>query len=241
MRRLLPILMLGACLPGDEPPSITVVGTATYEAQPTAFVVKGNARAQADDEAAVLAALGEQMAAVRNTMPALEGLEAIELTTRDFSVRGLPEPGCVQSQRRGNTYDACPAVSFVASVPIQIQGRPAEAAGNVVSLLSELVDGDASLQRFVIEDADAAKAEAMARAIRAGRAEAEQIADAAGATLGTLLSAAPPGRRGQELGSVANFAPPVDRIAARPVTTIDLTPPPVEFDATITLTFEIAD
>ncbi|MBB4658980.1 SIMPL domain-containing protein [Parvularcula dongshanensis] len=232
-------LMLFGCGAPDEARSITIRASATAEATADTFVVNAAAMAGSRRRDEAIERLAAQIAAVRRDAARLEGLSALTVEAADLSIEGVPAATCVAAYE----YDwerLCAPSEYRTRSALTLRGRPAALAGDMVSLLSELVSGDVALSGYELSDRTALEQEALRSAMASGRTRAALIAEASGDALGRLIDAQPlddRGTGGDVIVVTGTRAGGRDRVSPR--TPIALDPTVVREEATVRLTFAI--
>ena len=115
-------------------------------------------------------------------------------------------------------------------------------AGTLVGLIGRLEGSEPRLTGFALADPGAAQRRAIAAALVDAKAKAQAIASGTGATLGRLIAASNSSYgearflRVQDDGAPPPPPPP----PAPPPIAVDVTPRPVETQAQVSVTYEIA-
>lgn len=240
-------LLVSACTSMNasttEPRTIVVDGHATIKVQPDTFSLVGNLVSQNPDQAAGFAEVSDKLAAVRRTLPQLEGLARISIKADEVSIAAIREPDCAMG---GNRDQSCPVIGRIAVIGLQIEGSPASRAGQAISLLSQLGAESVELSGFSLSDPKPSKENAITAAVADARMKAEAIARSAGATI-TGLAKVQYGRgfgaeRGYadafSLGGMWNDAPQVTT-TVEPIVNLDLDPSPIEVTEQVVAAFSV--
>jgi uncharacterized protein YggE len=195
---------------GDRPaPTIAVTATGRVSVRPDTALVHVGAEMRAATLADATADVARRMAAVLARVKAL-GVEDRDITTIVYGVDPLQAP-------RRSEEDPARIVGYRATNVVQVKIRRLDTAGAVVDAA---VAAGANVVRgvqFTLDDPRAAEAQARAQAVRQAAAEARQLADAAGVSLGELVW----------LGEAGGPRPVVERVA-RMSAAMAVGPGPVE-------------
>jgi uncharacterized protein len=183
------VVGLGAVSPvlADDTARITVSGEGRVEAAPDMATLSLGVTTQADTAAAALAANSQQLAVV------LDRLRAAGIAARDLQTSGLSmQPNWDYSN------NAAPRITgYVASNMLTVRVRALDTLGTVLD--SAVRDGANTFNGlgFALADPAAALDEARRRAVADARHKAELLAEAAGVTLGPVVSISEGGGGGQ--------------------------------------------
>ena len=162
--------------------TIVVDGEARIKVSPDTFSVNSVLSSKNSDQGVTLTELSGQLERVRQMLPRLSGLTYIEIDSSDLTLSPVYDLACV----RQNDYDSpqlCPVTGRTGSVELTIKASPANRAGQLVSLLSELGAERVEVNSFFISDPKASRDQALTAAVEDARAKAAAIANAAGATI----------------------------------------------------------
>ncbi|MEO1136927.1 MAG: SIMPL domain-containing protein, partial [Pseudomonadota bacterium] len=185
MKRLLSgfgFVLLAGCLPTAQPNQIIVDGEASLEFEPEIFSLTGAIRARSDTQAGALAEISDTLASIRDTMPNLEGLTHLTIDAASAALTPIQNPECMEN-RRYNDEEQCPIEGYFGSIGLSLEGSPANLSGQALSLLSELGAESVSLSGYSLVDRESAQKDALDAAVRDARGKADNIAQAAAATV----------------------------------------------------------
>ncbi|MEO1680015.1 MAG: SIMPL domain-containing protein [Pseudomonadota bacterium] len=166
---------------GERMSELTVRASGRVEAEPDMATITLGVAREAETAEAAVAAMSEAAGAM------LAALEAAGLESRDVQTSGL------SLQPRWRQYDRAQdrppeIVGYVASTDVTVRVRDLEALGG---LLDTVVGEGANAFRglsFGLQEPEPVQDAARVEAVREGRARAELLAEAAGVTLGRLIS-----------------------------------------------------
>ncbi|MEL7029058.1 MAG: SIMPL domain-containing protein [Pseudomonadota bacterium] len=217
------------------------------EVIPDEFVVGGTLRARADDAPSALAELAEGLERVRTTIPMLEGLERVSIEASSAVVKPRLDTECLEKVDRFDDEMVCDVVGYVATAGIDIHGRPTTAAGNVLSLTSELGFEEVELSRFIVSNPGDVEAQAQRKAFDAAKSRALQLAEAADVELGSVVRLGPEDDRRSYLRDFAS-SPPLEEITVTanarrqsPTAELELDVGPVKVWGEVYVVFAIHD
>lgn len=221
--------------------TVTAIGTAQAEATHFQLLVRLVARGETRDEAAQAA---EALSAgMRDTLPRLEGLESLEISTQGFQLITLCAGEDVSSYRQNPAL--CQATGYAAVQGLVITGSPAEQGANAASLASQLGAQYANLNEYSSDVMDAARQEAMLAAAREARARAERIAVSLGVALGPVISVTPPEFGGMLDPLAIPNSPPREMPETEPSAQLDVRmsaePGPITVREQLTFVFQLVD
>jgi uncharacterized protein YggE len=206
-----------------EPPSITVVGSGTAAARPDTAEVAAGVVTQATTAAQALAQNSAAMDKVLKAVAAL-GIADKDVQTTNFNV--IP-------QRRAGRQEPQPPeiVGYEVSNQVRIKVRDLAAVGRLLdTLVGQGANALGGISFSVGEPApvlDQARTKAMADA----RRKAEVYTQAAGVKLGPLLSIR------EATAAIPRFGGEMPRAMA--MTAVPVAPGEQEFQATVTVTYEL--
>lgn len=206
---------------------ITVVGVGTVDAVPDAARVEVGVEVESDDVAAAYAAAGD---ALDDMIAALAdaGVEDEDLRTTELSVRSRrPPPDTVPEEVPGPDE-----TTYVVRSAVEVTLRDLDGAGDVLAAALEAGGDAARLDGFslVVEDDLAPTEEARQRAVADAQRRAEQLAEAAGVTLGPLSG----------LRTVASGGPdPAVEVAADSAGAVPIEPGTRELTVRVVATWEL--
>ncbi|HOB41455.1 MAG: SIMPL domain-containing protein [Limnochordia bacterium] len=224
---LLVVLLSGAVSPAalasSDQKRLQVSGTAVVTASPDiAYITLGvetqdpSAEKAAQDNANIMARV---MAALRD----------LGLTEKEVSTSGYNIYGSTQILNRGTNQEET-VVTYWVQNRINITTTDLEGLGEIIDAAVKAGANQVQGIRFDVQDKQSLQLEALKLAVRQGRAKAEAMAEAAGVTLGELIT------MGE---SYSSYAPMVSAVAfradAQAGTTIS--PGDVEVSATVQMEF----
>ncbi len=190
----------------DAPRQITVSGSAEIEATPDLAMVTAGVETQAADAAAALAANSEAMAAV------FKALEAAKIDKRDMQTSQLNLSPVYDPQQNGS--EAAPkVVAYQASNLVTVRVRDVAALGAVIDDLTGAGANRLYGVSFEVADPRPVLDTARRQAVADAKTKAQLFTEAAGVTLGPVISI----REGGGGGSPAPFRAKADMAAAPPV------------------------
>ncbi|MEI6640443.1 MAG: SIMPL domain-containing protein [Novosphingobium sp.] len=136
--------------------------------------------------------------------------------------------------------DACAVAGFVASMSVTAHIASVKDAATVVGLIGRLKGFQPSVESFGIKDEPSARSAALAAAVKDARASAEVLALANGARIGRLISMTTVPRMESDNRSYLTIRqePPPPPAVLAPVK-VNITPAPIETEATVTATYEL--
>lgn len=218
-------------------PAIVVVGAGHAEAQPDTFTAIARLSGKGADQVAALRSLSEAQTRLGSDLQALDGVEALAVSTSRVSVS--PVHGSCEQDRYGEQREDCPVTGYVAAVDIQARGTPVSQAGAVVSLIAERGAESVTLDQFDLADRDALDAEASRLAFADARRQADRIAAASGQRITRVLRVEDPQNRigAIEVGRAEDVVVTGSRI--RPTVDLSVSPPPVIVRKQLSVVFEI--
>lgn len=167
-------------LQAQESPFVEVSGTATVSVTPdrvrASFAVETRAAAAADAAADNAQLMDRVVRALRAS-----GIQGIEIETFGYALR--PEYSWTEGQPvRTRVIDGYTAVNNIRASATDVQ-----AAGKVLDTAIQAGANRVSSLAFEASDTEAARAEALAQAVRNARAQAQVMAEALGRVLGPPL------------------------------------------------------
>lgn len=233
------LLSVAGCLPDFAATTVTIRGSGAVEVDPDSFVLEFRPSASAGTQTEAIQAMTAQLEAIKSDLPRLEGLTAITIETESVNVRGEPSVECAREfDRSANTY--CDLELFRASVGVVVRAQPAEQAGNLVSLATELTRASINAPRFYVKDSDEHQRQALKKAVDNARERAELLGEATGLSVTGIASVEPP----QRVVRHASTAPGIDAAEPsldrrRPIAPIELVPSPIIYSTSIDVTFKL--
>jgi uncharacterized protein YggE len=217
-----PVLSLPA-LAQDMPRQITVTGEGSISAAPDLAWVNVGVSERAATAAEAVAQMSAGMAAVMAQLAAA-GVAPADIQTGQLSL---------YPNYDDRSYESAPEVSgYTASIAVDVRVRDLDRVGTILDAV--VADGANTFGgiRFDLADSSTAFADARRDAVADGRAKAELYADAAGVTLGNLVT----------LSENTFFATPV--MAAPRIEAADSVPiaaGEVSFAASVVMVYDITD
>lgn len=243
----LALLSLAACASLPATPAkrtVVVDGEATIKVMPDTFLVSASLVTRSPDQSAGLAELSNKLVQVKESLPRLAGLKQLEINSNDIQLVPVYEPMCMRESGYGGN-PSCPIAGRMGAIDLVVRGSPADRAGHVVSMLSQLGAETVKLQSFSLSNLKAEQDKAITAAVEDARAKASAIAMAAGSRV-TGLEKVQYGRGFDESSSMDSFsimsvwenAPQVGGLIA-PTVDLDVTPSPVEVSVKIVASFAV--
>ena len=174
------------CLPETEQQMIVVDGEGVVMAPPDTFNILAEIHTNAADQSEVLKLISQSIDKIGSGLPALEGLDTVEIKTATVSIKPIREMQCVK-EADYSSRDTCPITGHAGSVTMLVSGTPAAIAGNALSYLSELGAAEVELREYSLSDLEEQKSAATLAALAAARAKATKLAEGMGASLGKPL------------------------------------------------------
>lgn len=164
-----------------DPARISVTGLGQVEAPPDMATITLGVTQQAEQAADAMAATSRAVGGI------LERLDAMGLEPRDLQTRRL-SLSPVWSNRSGSS-GAPPAITgFVASNTVLVRVRALERLGGILDAVIAEGANDFNGLEFSLQDPEPIRDQARARAVEDGIRKARLLAQAAGVTLGPVLS-----------------------------------------------------
>lgn len=159
---------------------ILVSGTGTILAEPDMATITLGVTNQDEQASAAMAATSE---AVTQILKRLEdmGLESRDVQTRDLSLSPV-------WTGRGNSGEAPEITGFTASNRVLVRVRDLDNLGQIMDAVIQDGANDFGGLTFSVQDPKPLEAEARAGAVADAAAKAQQLAQAAGVTLGPVIS-----------------------------------------------------
>lgn len=221
--------------------TIVVDGEAFLSVAPDTVSVSASLITRNPDQSAGLSELSAKLAEIRQTLPRLAGLTQIEISSSEIRLAPVFESQCMAAAGYDSLPD-CPIIGRIGVVGIQIKASPADRAGYLISMLSQVGASSIELGAFSLEDHKAQKDKAIAAAMEDARSKAISIAAAAGTTIAGLEKVQYGGGFGSE--SMSHFSLSAiwnedQQLAGAVVPTVDLdvAPTPIEIRAKVVASF----
>ncbi|WP_170580091.1 SIMPL domain-containing protein [Ruegeria arenilitoris] len=160
---------------------IQVYGTGTAEAAPDMATITVGVTNQDAQASAAMQATSDAVATVLSRLSEM-GIESRDLQTRDLSLSPV-------WSGRGNADGEAPRITgFVASNRVFVRVRSLDDLGQIMDAVIQDGANDFGGLTFTIQDPKPLEAKARAQAVADATAKAEQLAQAAGVTLGSVVS-----------------------------------------------------
>ena len=220
------LLLAGPALAADMPATISVTGEGRVEAAPDMATISLGVTTEAATAGAAMAANSDAVRAV------IERLKAAGIEDRDIQTSGLSLGPRYDYGRSDGTPPTI--VGYTASNMVTVRVRALDTLGSVLD--GVVSDGANTLNglSFGIAEDDEALDEARRRAVAEARRKAELYAEAAGVSLGRVLSISEPG----------GYAPPMPMAMAEAGFAkggdVPVAPGEVSLAATVTMVYEIS-
>ena len=219
------LCLLSPAVWADDPRVITTTGSGVVDAVPDMAMISLGVTQEAAEAGAAMQAASEAVRAI------LDRLEAAGVAPRDVQTDNLSlQPVWL----RTNDNATPPRITgFVARNSLNIRVRDLDLLGSVLDQVVQ--DGANTFNglRFSLDDADPLVAEARAAAVQDAVTKAQQLAEAAGVSLGPILS----------ISEQSGGPRPVmmEMASARMASDVPVAAGEVSLSAQVTIVFEIAD
>jgi uncharacterized protein YggE len=161
--------------------TVTVTGTGEAYAAPDVATLRFSVVSRAEDASGALAANARAATAVRDR------LRRAGVAARDMQTSGL-SLGPYYDNSSSRSYDQSEIAGYEARNTLTVRLRDLEEAGSVIDAAVAAGANGLDGLSFGIEDQDALLAEARAAAVEDAREAAALLAEAAGATLGEVVT-----------------------------------------------------
>lgn len=227
---------------------IVVDGSAQLELPVDRFTITAEFRSRNPNQAAGLAELSAALTRARQTASRLEGLQQIKIENSEVSISAVQDGECLEKSGYG-ADGACPVVGRLASASMTVIASPADRAGPMLSLLSELEAESVSLSGYSLREEADGRRRVLAAAVADARAKAEVMAASSNATLGEVVriqygagfTPTPFGADGipDFIVEVPQERQVATGQAVRPATGLDLDPRPMRVEARVTVGFAV--
>lgn len=219
---LLMLLVAGGALADAEPKRLQVSGTAVVTGDPDiAYITVGvetqnpSAEKAAQDNASIMAQV-------------LAALREMGLTEKEVSTSGYNIWGSTQTVNRGTDKEETVTTYWVQN-RINITTKNLDSVGEIVDRAVKAGANQVQGIRFDVQDKQALQLEALKLAVQQGMGKAEAMAEAAGVTLGELVSMSE---------SYSSYAPMVRAVAyADAAVGTSISPGEVEVSASVQMEF----
>jgi uncharacterized protein YggE len=211
--------------PGQTRNTISVSGSGQAFGRPDLAIIQIGVQSNGPDLGQVLAENNQRADAILAALKAL-GIEDKDLQTSNFSIYPQRDYDPTTGQPKDTiTYH----VNNTVSVTVRDLSKLSRVLSEAVTAGANQIHGIA----FSVADPAALEAEARAKAMADARARAEQLAKAAGVTLGSPIS----------ISESFNYAPPtplaLDRVAAEAVTAIPVATGQLQVSIQVNVAYEI--
>ncbi len=238
---LLPLaILLFGCLPETPRKQIVVRSEATIKVVPDVFRLNTELRARGETRDEVIKAISEKLNRVTSELPKLEGLEKSELDPSEMRLEPVYDRQC-RSERYND--DACPVAGYIAEIEIEVEGSPAEEAGNALSLLSDLGVAEVYLDEYFIRDLSKVYDAAQEKAFENAKDKAERLAEMAGTALAGVIKIQMKEYEDDNIFygglAVTTISSESTDLLRSPKNELNITPAPMKIQREITVTFEI--
>ena len=235
-----------AAMAADEPrPRISVNGTGSVETPPDIATISYRIVGEGPTSDVAVTALVAKRGRIAVGLAALD--RRIEPRASEVAIAEVRAPECRQDYGRPRlSTGPCAITGYVATVQMTVRTTAVKQSGTLVRLIGRLEGSEPRLTGFALADPGAAQRRAIAAALVDAKAKAQAIASGTGATLGRLIAASNSSYgearflRVQDDGAAPPPLPPPPPPPAPPPIAVDLTPRPVETQAQVSVTYEIA-
>lgn len=221
------VLVLAVPAASDPVPrQITVTGEGLVDAQPDLATLTLGVTNEATEAQAAMAATSDAVARVLERLTAM-GIEAHDVQTQRFSLNP------VWSNRGNSGSDPAKITGFTASNMVMVRVRDLDALGQVLDAVISDGANDFNGLRFGVQNSNPLQNEARAAAVKDGIAKATLLAEAAGVTLGPVVSISDHGGGGPR--------PMMMEMAAARDSSVPIAAGEVTLSASVSMVFTIAD
>jgi uncharacterized protein YggE len=220
-----------------QPATIDVIGHGQAQAAPDRFSMSASVHGRGATQVEALRNLTEAQTRVTTAVTRLRGLTWVEFSTGEPVVRPVYEADC--ESRGYGRQDSCQVEGYVATLPLMLQGAPAERAGDAVSITAERGAREARLDGYRLGDESPLRREATRAAFADARRQADIIAEASGQRIVRVTTVAHP-----RLDEEAAYVPPPAMLSGaidfeEPTVPVSVSPRPIRIDAQLAVTFEV--
>lgn len=219
------LMLTGPVLAQEMPRQITVTGEGRVAAAPDLAWINVGVTHTAETAAEAVAQMSAGMQGVMDRLTGA-GIALADIQTGQLSLY----PTYADSDR----YDATPVVNgYTASIAVDVRVRDLAAVGAILDAV--VADGANTFGgiRFDLDDPSEAYAAARRAAVADGRAKAELYADAAGVTLGEIVTLS-------ENGGYASPVMAAPRLEAD-MASVPVAPGEVSYSASVMMVYAIAE
>ena len=215
---------LGGLARADEAPrTINVTGTGVVETEPNMAVISLAVTHDAATAGEAMAQVSEEMTALLARLTAL-GIASNDVQTNRLSLNPIWD-------NRPSQNDEPPKiVGFVASNGVHIRVRGLTTLGSILDAVITEGANEMSGLRFTVDDPKPLQDAARARAVADALDKAEQLASAAGVTLGPLRTMSDSG---------GNRAPVMKEMSAARSVEVPLAAGEISLSASVSMSFDI--
>jgi uncharacterized protein YggE len=229
---------------GPSPHNIAVLGEGSVKHPADSASFSATIRGEGKTSVEAMQAMAEQRKRVEAGLNRLAGASRVDVSVSGLEVREARKPNCdADDSYRPDpklSEGPCAVQGYVAAVHVDAQVWPATKVGDAASLAAQLGAVNISVGDSAVDKPEALKGEAMAAAIADARRKAQQIAAAAGLTLGPILKVQDSQFRDGVVRALIVTAQKCEDTSIVPVVPIDLKPEPVTENAQLSVTFGIA-
>jgi uncharacterized protein YggE len=232
-----------------EQPQILVTATGTAKTPPdmgsVSFTVRGEGRTS--DEA--VQKVTDLSRTISTGVAGLLGRDR-DFRSSNFTISEVRPKTCTETSygnARQLSAGECAVLGYVALLPVVLESGRLKDIGTAAGLIGRLGGSDVRLTGFWLKDKGAARQQAMQAALANARAQAEAIAQGAGAKLGPLLRVQDGNfdqmliNDGMPRPAIAPMAPPVPPPPPPPPPiAVELNPSPIETNVRLVVSYAIA-
>jgi uncharacterized protein YggE len=177
------ILLLGACAPTAQPSQnatriLSVNGSASVTSAPDVAYVSIGVHSESEEAADAVAKNNSQVAAIVESLKAL-GVAEVDIQTSGFNIYPQDE-WSPEGERTGTR--------FIVDNTVRVTVREIDAIGDILGKAVEAGANNIYGIQFDLEDKSELVAEARQQAVENAREQAEELAGAAGVSLGDIQS-----------------------------------------------------
>lgn len=228
--------LLAGCLPESQSKQIAVNGEAEIEVIPDSFRMSAVIRSRAGGKDSAIQEISSTLNRITVQLPDLEGLGSVTVEPSNVEIQPVYDRECAESRYDDET---CPVAGQFAEIFVDIEGAPADVAGNAFSLLSELGADEVEFDEYFLSDPASAEREAEKQAFDNARQKAQRLAAAANVTL--LLPIRISSNQGRDAFYYDAEEDTVIVTGSRvqPKNILSITPPPITIQREVSVIFEI--
>lgn len=185
-------LALGLAFPATAQQSdesrnfVEVTGEGQAEAAPDGFTLNLRIEERAPGREEAVENLAGKLNEVRAAMNGMDGIDESQVTSGSAEIGEVLPSACQQYYRDDETDPParCDPVAHTAGMNLEIKGRPADKAGDALSLLSEFDVASVNFAGFWLEKKSDLTQVARREAVQNALASARDLAEGAELTLG---------------------------------------------------------